>query len=457
MESSPDEIIQTVFKRYAEYKKTLNDEQRLACQAEIDRIAASGERKFDHEKTNNMSQEERANFFNGLSMADFDLYRKECDANSQIVLARADEVRANADFKPAPIKKPGISPRLYSHLPLIVGIIGIITLILVYIGVAALLDSHLDLDENTVYELLAGVMVAVFIIGSIVWYVIKKLGLENADISWFSRRYGPSLQSPSDSGIPLSFQAIYGILAFAIAGAVWTVSRYPSSDSKDFALKAVGGALLSGLIIGVIIFIFRYVRKKRVERICRECGFTLTDKSFYDVTGINVFGYQSFLRGYYVSSSVYENISLNLPGQRAYSTAVKYDFDSIFSGRAGSIAWSKLAQALVFESPKNLPYIKIAPKSYFFMWPNLFYKPSDAFQGTGIKIGKGYKLYCAPENEQYVSEILPEVLPLIKKCRFAVEINGNWIVVAKLGYTIHFDKFVNQALPIAQAFDRKEA
>jgi hypothetical protein len=102
MEKNRNEINKMDTEEYKAYLETLTPQERkeeeditesdrAAYQAELDRIAASGERKFDHEKIKKMSLEERVKFLDGLSPEDLDLFFKESSVETDKLIKDTKE------------------------------------------------------------------------------------------------------------------------------------------------------------------------------------------------------------------------------------------------------------------------------------------------------------------------------------------------------------------------------
>jgi len=339
MRKNPEELLGMSAEEYKAYLKTLTPqefeeevERSAAVIAEFNIMAASGERKFDWNKINTMSAEERAEFEKNLSLADRHIYLKEAEANA-----------CN------------------------------------------------KIDESITK--------------------IAKIFI------WF---------------FCISLMCFFGLFLVIML----------RSNQVDFSVKIFAAA---AAVLVIVRLIFWYLRKKKVERICRKFGFTLVKDENLGYILINkLHSMALFKEQPGISRNIGEIISLNILGQEAYVVEVEY---------AGSINNSRYhGQALILEAEKNMPYIKIAPKTNFFTQLEFFYKPSKESLEE-IKIDKDYNLYCEPKHAQPVLDALPGILPQIKKDKFVVEISGKWIVIMKLGYTKDFDKFVNQCLPIAKAFD----
>jgi hypothetical protein len=147
--------------------------------------------------------------------------------------------------------------------------------------------------------------------------------------------------------------------------------------------------------------------------------------------------------------------SLNLSRKKAYIAEVRYSY-SITNDYSNTRHY-KRAQALILESKKHLPYIKIAKKPKFWTkWTKLklFYHPASR-DIEEISINETYNLYCAAESARRFLNFSTGVMAPIEKNKLNVEINGKYIVVYKLGYTMDLRKFTVQTLAIAEAFYNK--
>jgi len=294
-------------------------------------------------------------------------------------------------------------------------------------------------------------------------------GLSPEDLDLFWKENSANLQissqevNKSAKGIKLDiwglriFMAVvyilYAGLAFVFVATLIGLFRngFAAGDPDTAALQIVSVIIIPAAVVGVIIW---YTGKRKKEKICRECGFTLIDNvgeklmlvgtlqnlSVFKPSGI--FGF---------SSGIGELLALNFSGQNAYMAQVVYTARNLRGRPSGA----GKGQAVILEARENLPYIKIAPDAGLHALTGLkfFFKPIKEL--PEIKIDKKYNLFSAPEYAQRALDILPNVLKQIEDGKFILEMSGRWIVVIKLGYNENFDKFVKQAYPIAQAFNGK--
>ncbi|ACC97770.1 hypothetical protein Emin_0207 [Elusimicrobium minutum Pei191] len=278
---------------------------------------------------------------------------------------------------------------------------------------------------------------------------LKKLSSE--DLSLYTKEF-IALSNERTEKVPQSFK--FHIVISIILGAVvvWFLGgpALEAFTSLETVPKIVFILIISALILPAL---WAYFREKKIEKICRKCGFSLVKDDYAkykmknELQDIAVFRNRprNILRRE-ITIATSKMVSLNITGKRAYMLEVCYEWD------LGRFSGEKKAQAIVLEAREAQPYIKIAPKPKFFTILKFFYKPLNK-NFNGISVHKRYKLYCAPEYEQRALDSLMRVLPRIEKGNFVVEICGKWITVIKFSNTSNFDKFVASALPIAENFD----